>query len=442
MKIIQPTDLRDTHFGVSKDISIIRPILLSDADSIQEVLDLAKSKAQILTDYNLSNKEEITQFWPIHDERFAVVEVFEDLDFKGVPVNLPNTKFILKQREDLSYPRLILGGDSNKTWNPNQNIGVVLTEHFSYRDLSPKDITTVEIQGAKNQEISISHTEKIYISMNGSNRSVAYSTFKFNYVGALVIGDPNDESTWWCNENKFFLNRIFSLEVYGKYNHNNNHFHGGSFDYRNSKIVFGCGRHNLIEGVRLEEISRIEFSSTTSNNIIRPNWHSSIQKNFQYGTKVYELIDKGSLNRIIPSVVDSSLAQRVALITKGLERSTGWDMLVRSNYFDIEAFKDAIIFDWDNPNAAYLVVCECYDIQGNLIKPDLIESPFLTWNAQNNRLQGNYQGGQNYGTRYLIIKDPRVAYLRVGLNNNNRTGEPSTRFAVDVYSEKPRFVWS
>lgn len=450
MKIVQPLNLNPDHFDVgetigvkfppSDTIEIIRPLNLSDSTSLKELLELSKQKSETLTDYNIGTPEEISNLWPIIDDRHSIIEVFEDLDLRHHPIELPNTKIILKRREDGTYPKLILGGDSTKVWNPKQVLGTILSEFYDH--INPiTDQITVEIIGAKNQEISIKQTQGIHLKMmtDNASRSIAYSTFTFNFVSLLRIGSPEDESNLWCNENKFFLNRIYTLKVQGKYNHNNNLFWGGSFDFLGSSIIFESGRHNYLHQVRLEEISKIQFDAQTSNNVIETSWHSSIQKNFQYGTKNYEIIDKGSLNRVIPSVVKSSIAARIIHRTFGLEKTLNWNPIVRSDYVDIEAFKDLIVFDWDNKNASYLVVCECYDGSGNPIKPDLIESPFLTWNESAKRLQGNYPGGQIYGSRYLIIKDDKVKFIKVGLNNNNRQTEASSYFLADVYSEKPRF---
>lgn len=461
MKTIQPLNLNENHFEVSGEtISVKFPeiaspenkksfLTLDDANSLKELLALSKELQEQTHDYNHMGDENNTvvleeKFFPlpIIDTRIRVIEITEDLDLRHHSIHLPNVKIICKKSNG-SYPKVILGGDSNKSWNPEQSIGTVLAEDFNYRTMQPsRTLSIVEIIGAKNQRISIKQAEKIHLKFidDSASRSIGYNTFNFNFVQSLVIGNPDDDVKFWCNENKFFIDRIFSLRVQGKYNHNNNQFYGGSYDYKESEIIFDSGRYNVLKDVRLEEIVNIKFGPQTSNNTIETSWHSSIQKSFQYGLRNYTLEDTGSLNRIIPSIVNKSLAQRVSLKIGGLQRTQNWNEIYSSKYFDIESFKDLIIFEWDNKDSRYLITCYCYDENGVLVKPDNFETPFLSWNAQNNRLQGNYNGGQIYGSRYLIIKDPRVKYLRVGINNNNQIGPNSTKFSVDVYSETPRYI--
>lgn len=464
-KFTQPTDFHPDDFLVKSDIRIKWKnfLTLNDAEDIHKLVEKSRSGKAVKIpkdseagmnregdpQYGNFSEEEITLPIPIVDFGNNVVKITEDLDLRGIPVFLPNTKFVLTgETPYFVIPRIILGGSSDSSENPYQEIRSILPAHFNSSLLAPNESgnnqVAVEISGAKNQHIKLGKTTKIHLKMTDDihSKSIAYSQFDFNFVISLQIGSPGDPAIFWCNENVFNLNRIHSLSIFGGYLHNNNKFVNGSFDYRGSKIDIQSGRFNIFENFRLEEISEIYFGPETNNNTMTVNWNSSIQKSFMFGTKNYTVTDDGFLNRIKFHKDVSSHKQRIFLKIGGMERSQNWDNIVYSPYFDVEANRDLMVLDWDNKNARYLVICECFDKDGNKVAPTSFDSSFLQARAQDGRLQGNYQGGQNYGTRYLIIKDPNIAYVRFGLNNNNQVGEASSKFIVDVYSDKPKFTWN
>lgn len=471
MKTIQPLDLHEDHFEIlgepKKKVKIKQfddllsllsgqdVLTLGSAPTVKEVIEMAtaSSNPSILDHRTVPHtgggvitpiKYQRKILKPIVDFTTRVIFLTEDLDFSNLFVCLPNTKFIMVRREDGTYPTIRLGGRFLESDNPYQELGIVIRDVWNSRDLVPYEgiPTLVKIRGAKDMHIKIRHCERISFELP-PGESCGYNTFDFNFVQILDIASDPADSTAWCNENRFNLNRIYGLNISGGYPHNNNLFYGGSFDYKGSFINVESGRYNQFKEARLESIERIDFGANSSYNVIEGAWHSTTGKNFIFnGTTSLQITDNGVGNQIKTFLQSNSVQTRVGCLHRRLPKTVGWNEIYSTPYFEVIPGSDLIVFDW-NGTANYLITLYCYDENGSLIKPASFESPFLAWRESDLRLQGNYPGGQAYGTRYAILKDPAVKYCRAAIHSTTSTsGVEANRFTCDVYGPSARGTWT
>lgn len=404
-------------------------------------LTSANTMAEVITKAIDNNRS-------IVDYREAEVEVTENLSFRHLNVILPNVKFKMMQRSDGSFPYIELGGNSSTTDNPYQELGTVLRSTFDHRDLDPtllKDHPSIIVVGAKNQTIKVKQADYIRLELRGDTQSesIAYSNFDFNFVQRLEIapsaGNEADNSLW-CNENLFNIRRMYGLDIYGAYHHNNNLFVGASIDYKNSYINLQQGRLNRFIGFRLEEVHNITFAPNTEFNVLEATWYSSIPKMFDLGAKPYTVNDQGKFNRIVRMVDQFSQKYRFGYKTGTIQAQGTWSVAYSSKRFEV-AKNDVVVMDWDNKEAQYLITVECFDKNGVVVIPTDFTSPFLKVNSSKKRLEGNYPGGQKYGTRYLHLNDSNVETIKVSINStNDLTKQLSTKFTVDLYATGVRGV--
>lgn len=386
----------------------------------------------------------------IVDHRKRTVEVTDNINFRHLHVVLPNTTFKMVQREDGSFPYIELGGDSGSMENPPQDLGRILRSTFDPRNLDPtllQDYPSAMIVGAKNQSIRIKHVDYLRLELRQDNKSksIAYSDFDFNFVQRLEITPDTagmEDATLWCNENYFNIRRLYGLDMRGAYHHNTNLFHGSSVDYKNSYLNIERGKNNQFLHFRLEEVANITFGERTEFNVLDISWYSSLPKLLDIGAKPYTITDNGRFNRIVRMPERHFEKQRVGYVTGNpLTANIPWAEVYTTGKFEFKPKEDFLVMEWDNTEASHLVTVYCYDRQGNQILPDAFTSPFLTARTNTNRLEGNYRGGQKYGTRYLYINDPSVETVKVGFGNNGvLTQALSTKFTVDLYSTGPRAI--
>lgn len=438
MKIAHDTDLdnRTVHINDESNVEVewsLHTGLPLSFGSIQEVIEEARTKKLNIIDY-----------------RKSIVEVTEDISFRHLHVVLPNVEFKVIQKEDGSFPYVELGGDSGSMDNPYQEIGTVLRSTFNHRDLDPTLLQThpsVIIVGAKNQSIKIKRADYVRLELrqDTKSKSIAYSNFDFNFVQRLEITPDNAGMTdvsLWCNENYFNIRRLYGLDIKGAYHHNANIFFGSSVDYKNSYLNIEQGKNNQFLHFRLEEVANITFGERTEFNVLDVSWYSSLPKMLDIGAKTYTITDNGRFNRIVRMPERHFEKQRVGYITGNpLTANKTWTEVYTTNKFEFHPKEDFLVFEWDNTAASHLVTVYCYDKAGNQIIPDVFTSPFLTVNGGKNRLEGNFRGGQKYGTRYLYIDDQRVETVKVGFGNNGvLTQALSTKFTVDLYSSGIRAI--
>lgn len=196
---------------------------------------------------------------------------------------------------------IILGGTSTTTINPRQYIREVAATNRT--ELNP----AVQVYGTKNQTITVDRCPSIKLfadnSDGGSNTSIAYCSFYFNYVNTLYLyGAPKGAASFggWINENTFYLKRCTRLIIgdqdVGTYQHNNNIFHGGTFE-GSSKIIFRGATDNTMYDLRLESAddNAISFGNRTLNNKCIISWVASAADQPVYD---YKYIDEGRGNLV------------------------------------------------------------------------------------------------------------------------------------------------
>lgn len=436
IKVVHDVELDDNTVQISDDHKVFAEwsnntgVPLSFG-AIDEVIAEARDKKISIVDY-----------------RKQTVEVSDDISFRHLNVLLPNTTFVMVQRGDGSFPNVELGGSSNTPNNPYQELGDIRRSTFKMGDLDPTKLQgspSAIIRGAKNQSIKIHHVDylRLELSANVQSNSIAYSTFDFNFVQRLEI-TPDEagmqDASLWCNENVFNIRRLYGLDMRGAYHHNANVFFGSSVDYKNSYLNIEQGKNNQFLHFRLEEVANITFGERTEFNVLDISWYSSLPKLLDIGAKTYTITDNGRFNRIVRMPERHFEKQRVGYATGNpLTANKTWTEVYTTNKFEFRPKEDFLVFEWDNNAASHLVTVYCFDRTGAQILPNAFTSPFLTARQNTNRLEGNYRGGQKYGTRYLYIDDPRVETVKVGFGNNGvLTQALSTKFTVDLYSTGPR----
>lgn len=396
---------------------------------------------------------------PLSSNVQATFLLTRDLNLRELTVDLPNVTFILQHSETVP-PKVILGGNSNSAFNPSQVVGKILSSTFSMADLNPRNRNHIScrIIGAKGQNISISQCDylQLFCSTDIKDRSIAYCNFNFDFTVKLEITtDSNnpDNLELWCNENNFYLKRGYALDVTGSYRHNCNLFIGGGFENRYGYINLESAAKNRFLHTRLEGIGQITFGTNSEGNVIERAYYGSTNS-----LGIIPVTDNGVLNRISTLSLENSVKTRVfeineqtpkwntsvifpnVLVSEYIKTNKTWSLIYNSPIFKMKGREDYLIADWDNTRARYLIVVEFFDEIGNKIDPSKINfnSPFLTYQANKQWLQGNHLGGQTYGTRNFTIMTPGEYNVRVGIYSNSKLEEQlSKRFTVDLYSNRP-----
>lgn len=396
---------------------------------------------------------------PLSSNVQATFLLTRDLNLRELTVDLPNVTFIL-QHSETTPPKVILGGNSNSAFNPSQVVGKILSSTFSMADLNPRNRNHIScrIIGAKGQNISISQCDylQLFCSTDIKDRSIAYCNFNFDFTVKLEITtDSNnpDNLELWCNENNFYLKRGYALDVTGSYRHNCNLFIGGGFENRYGYINLESAAKNRFLHTRLEGIGQITFGTNSEGNVIERAYYGSTNS-----LGIIPVTDNGVMNRISTLSLENSVKTRVfeineqtpkwntsvifpnVLVSEYIKTNKTWSLIYNSPIFKMKGREDYLIADWDNTRARYLIVVEFFDEIGNKIDPSKINfnSPFLTYQANKQWLQGNHLGGQTYGTRNFTIMTPGEYNVRVGIYSNSKLEEQlSKRFTVDLYSNRP-----
>lgn len=243
------------------------------------------------------------------------------VDLRNIAVDLENSSFVLDSTTEIG---LIIGGNSSYSFNPTQRIGQV-------RRVTPNDIPSIRVMGAKNQRIFISNTDflQLYASTSAPDRnknySIAYSTFDVNYADRIELDtDPANAngqadsntggSIQWINENLFMLRRCFIFRVKGSYGHNHNMAYGGTFEGA-STIDFQVGANNRMYNLRFEGgPTTIKFGPNTGNNKIYKSWDGVLDDR-QNGIPNGTLDDAGVANQVIDDFGSSHNVACVASAT-------------------------------------------------------------------------------------------------------------------------------
>jgi len=192
------------------------------------------------------------------------------LDFAGSTITMEGSTVMLK-----------IGGTAADTPNPPQNIYKVLK--LGGATATP----TCRIMGTKDQTITIGYCDYLQVyadTDNASDSSVAYCTWFFGYIQHLEFATnpaPVGSTVQWINENHCYFQRCGKLTFGGTYEHNHNHFYGGTFEGANptTAITLNRGWDNQFHDCRFEigggDTVTITLASNTQRNVFINTYDAS-----------------------------------------------------------------------------------------------------------------------------------------------------------------------
>lgn len=324
---------------------------------------------------------------------------------------------------------IILGTSSTSALSSNYHIEEV-------RDIG------IKFQGLKNSRITVRYANDITLYADADIddiNSMAYNSFYFGFLRNLLITNNEnsvDTSNGWINENKFFLNRIFTITMSGSYAHNHNIFYGGSIEGANSFIDIQSGNGNHFYDLRLEGDASITFSENTRSNYIEKSY-SDNDRVFVTKDFVTDVTDLGVQNMVCTQS-DKLLNETVLTELNAFSENYDLDDLERNGDqlqikggFD-EVYKSEIIpltqdlgFIFNSDLAAFRMRVYCYDENKNTItvEPNNVNSGALSWDIANSRY-GSTTNQKEY--KAAIFKDDVVKYVQLEVSTGG--GENSSLF--------------
>lgn len=365
--------------------------------------------------------------------------------------------------------QLILGGHANSGFNPVQTLGKAMVAKLVL-DPAPYTRPTIRCIGAKNQIITVKSTNymQLYMSTDPAtfpaDASIAYSTFNLNFVLKLEIAtDPRFDggenrdgagsANQWCNENIFNLNRCWALILSGSYRHNCNYFLGGSFEGAKAFIDVQTGNKNQFIHTRLESVGWVRFGENTSGNVISRAYFSSLSH------VPLNVEDHGVLNRFETAALENGQVTRVldvnpfsvrfnhnlldTEVSQFIRATKHYGTIAESEVVRMEGRKDILIFNTDNQASSYQVRVYVFDKDGKV--KDLsqleIDSNFIRYEPEYQRLTGTMRGNMEYGIYRLLLKTPGEHYVKIMLAASKNKDEGVSRyFTVDLYSDRVRHL--
>ena len=362
--------------------------------------------------------------------------------------------------------QLIIGGNGNSSYNPNQEIGRILYGKIKV-DPASYSRPSIKCIGSKGQTISIKYTDYFQMWMSTDpatyprDASQAYSTFNLNFVVKLEFAtDPRFDNAvnvdgagsanQWCNENIFNLNRCFALIIGGSYRHNCNYFVGGSFEGAKSYIDIQSGNKNRFVNTRLEGVSSVRFGENTEGNILERSYFGSTSG------MILNVEDLGVMNRIETATIIQSTKQRVLdvnpftpkynnrlppynylQVAKTIRATVNYGLLADSGWFEFTGKQDVLYFDFDNSESRYQVRIFVKDSKGkDIIYQDARISSGLLKGYQD-RFAGTARGGIPYGMhRFLLLEDGKF-WVRIEISASDDYKKGNSKYLhVDLYSKR------
>lgn len=390
----------------------------------------------------------------------------QPVDFREISVDALLSDILLEDNG-----QVIIGGNGNSSFNPDQKFGRIL---FGKIKVDPESYTrpSVKCIGSKGQTITVKYTDymQLYMSTDPAtyprDASQAYSTFNINFVVKLEFAtDPRFDNAvnvdgagsanQWCNENVFNLNRCFALIIGGSYRHNCNYFVGGSFEGAKSFIDVQVGNKNRFVNTRLEGVSYVRFGEKTEGNILERSYFGST------AGMVLNVEDTGVMNRIETAVLEQSVKSRVLdinpftprwnnqplpylhrQVSRTIRATVNYGQLAESDWFEMVGNKDVLYFDFDNPLSRYQFKVYIHDDKGRKVDPASlsISSGFLKA-VPNSHFGGTPVGGQPYGAHRLLLLSDKTYFVKVVVvASSNRLQGNSRYMRVDLYSNRATSV--
>lgn len=382
--------------------------------------------------------------------------VTETLDFRGLHVRLPHTKFLLNAKRGIGeeLPSIILGNRSNIGHGPYQEIGVAVRRDTSLTKtqeaIVAQDSPTIQIEGAKGQTIKIGQTEHVRLKVwegEPNSSSIGYNSIHITLANRLDFAVEGEGGKAWINENTFYLNRIIGLVIDGTtYHHNNNLFIGGTFEGAGAVIDIRKGTRNRFIHTRMESLGTLKFGQGTSFNTIERAYFGSIQTLGKIATTFEDL---GSFNQVKTPIESLLYCQKVYSLASAepIRTDQTWTDIAQSKVFEMVGGEDYLVFELDNPESQYLVYIEKHTMTGyrTSIQELNYTAGWLTKQEDSsksiNRIKGNLTGGKKYGEVTFMINDPGTHYISVTIaSTGSLDKQQSNRFSVDMYSSRPRMI--